>query len=131
MKWGCDVNIRSIQDDEVFDICRFFYLLLQTKLCCYIFNCISFVTGFVMTIPVFDLAFKSPINTIRNGLFWPKLFKINSRLSMSFLQILPPIFNSKLMYSCRYWILRTRKGKVFVMDANTTAFIVWKVIRAY
>ena len=120
-------------------MCRFFNYLLQTKLCCYIFDCISFVIGFVMTIPFSDLAFKSLIKAIRNMLFWHKLSKIGSKFSINFsnsswvwlgnlykkikLQIFPPKFNSKFLR-----ILNTENSQ---KQKLSTAFIVRRVIRAY
>ena len=70
----CQVNTRWW---SIWYVCRFFNYLLQTKFCCYIFDYISFETGFVMTIPIFWFSIKSPINRIRNGLSWHKLQVFN------------------------------------------------------
>ena len=117
-KFGWDVNIRSIQDDEVFDMCVGSLIICCKPNCAVTFS-ISFPSWLDLSREnqSFYLAFKSPIKTIRNGLFWHKVPKLNSRLSMNFsnlswdwlgdlykqikLQILPPIFNSKLIHSRR------------------------------
>ena len=130
IKSVCNVNIRSIQEDIVFDMCVG-SLIICCKANCTVRFSIEFSSWLDLAwqYQFFDLAFKSPINTITNGLFWHKLPKFNSRLSMNFsnlswiwlwdlyketkLQILPPKFNAKLIHSCRYWILRTRKGSKF------------------
>ena len=110
------MNIRSIQDDEVFDM-WVGSLIICCKPNCIVTFLISFPVWLVLSweYQFFDLAFKSPVNTIMNGLFWHKLSKFDTKLSMIFsnsswvwlgdlykeikLQILPPIFNSKLIYS--------------------------------
>ena len=131
IKFGWDVNIRSIQDDEVFDMWVGFLIICCKPNCAVTFS-ISFPSWLVLSweYQFFDLAFKFPINTIRNGLFWHQVSKFNSKLSMNFpnsslvwlgdlykeikLQILPPIFHSKLIHSWRYWIFGTRKDKKFL-----------------
>ena len=125
------ILIRPIQDDEVFDMWVGTLIICCKSNCAVTFS-ISFPSRLVLSweYQFFDLAFKSPINTIRNGLFWHKVSKFNSKLSMNFLnlswvwlgdlykemklQILPPIFNLKLIHSWRYWIPRTHKAKTLL-----------------
>ena len=70
IKLGCDVNIRSIQDDEVFVMC------VGALIICCKPNCVvTFSNAFPSRLDLsrqnqfFDLSFKSSINPIRNGLF--------------------------------------------------------------
>ena len=85
IKFGWDENIRSIQDDEVFDMC------VGSLIICCKANCAAlFLISFPLWLDLsreyqfFDLAFKSSINAIRNGLFWHKVSKLYSRLLINF-----------------------------------------------
>ena len=78
-----------------------------------------------------DLTLKSPIITTKKGLFWSSSSKVLSKFSENCsnssriwlrhlykeikLQSLSPIFNSKLILSCKWWILKTLKANLFLI----------------
>ena len=142
------VNVRSIRDDEVIDMC------VGSLIICFKPNCaVTFLIAFPLWLDLswrcefFYLAFKFPVNTIRNWLFWHNHSKFNSRISMNFsnsswvwlgdlykqikLQILPPIYDSILLHSCKIEHEKLAKTEVFSRDTNTIAFIVRRMIRGY
>ena len=57
-----------------------------------------------------NLTLKSPIITTKKGLFWSSSSKVLSKFSS-----LSPIFNSKLILSCKWWILKTLKANLFLI----------------
>ena len=78
-----------------------------------------------------NLTLKSPIITTKKGLFWSSSSKVLSKFSENCsnsswvwlrhlykeikLQSLSPIFNSKLILSCKWWILKTLKANLFLI----------------
>ena len=142
------VNVRSIKDDEVIEMC------VGALIICFKPN---FVVTFLIAFPLwldlswrcefFDFAFKSAINTIKNWLFWHNHSKFNSRFSMNFsssswigLEICinkqsRKFYNQHMIYYCyilaKLNIEKSRSLKVFSRYTNTIAFIVRRMIRGY
>ena len=134
------VNVRSIKDDEVIEMC------VGALIICFKPN---FVVTFLIAFPLwldlswrcefFDFAFKSAVNTIKNWLFWHNHSKFNSRFSMNFSssswiwlgdlykqtksQILQPTYDLLLLHSCKIEHWKIAKSKSF--------FKIYKHYRVY
>ena len=84
IKFGCDVNMRSIHEEQLCKICVGSFINW-----CYPNWGVTFSNAFLWDVVLslqyqtLDFALKSPIATRRKGLFWDKVSKFSLKLSIN------------------------------------------------
>ena len=84
IKFGCDANMRSIREEELFKICAGSFMTWCNPNCDVTFsNAFPWEVLLSLQYQNFDFALKSLIATRRKGFFRDKVSKFNSKLSIN------------------------------------------------